>query len=195
MSTSKEFTGLFEKAFEYAIKKHKGQYRKTSNMPYIRHPISVAVNIERIKTSRNLELLLSTSLLHDTVENCKGVTIEEIAKLFGPKVASIVEELTSDKEAIKKMGKTEYLKKKMENMSSYPLRIKLADREHNVQDIHKMNPDFKESYVTETVEIIKHLETCGRKLTNTQKKLIHQIKTALVRQKVVKDTKSLEVTL
>lgn len=65
------FTGMFEKALEFALKKHKGQKRKGTKMPYYRHPISVAKNIEETKKSKNLELLMTAALLHDTVEDCK----------------------------------------------------------------------------------------------------------------------------
>lgn len=106
------FTGLFEKALEFAIKKHKGQKRKSTYMPYYRHPISVAENIEEVKKSNNLELLMTAAVLHDTVEDCPGVSIQKIATMFGYQVASLVEELTSDKKQIAKMGKTAYLKKK-----------------------------------------------------------------------------------
>ena len=77
-----KFTGMFEKALEFAIKKHKGQKRKSTNMPYYRHPISVAENIEEFKVSKNLEILMTAAMLHDTVEDCPKVTLKEIAKKF-----------------------------------------------------------------------------------------------------------------
>jgi len=66
----KQFTGMFEKALEFAIKKHKGQKRRDTNMPYFWHPINVAENIEEMKQSKNLELLMTAAILHDTVEDC-----------------------------------------------------------------------------------------------------------------------------
>lgn len=154
-----KFTGIFEQALEFAIKKHKGQKRKNTNMPYFRHPISVAENIEEIKKSKNLELLMTAALLHDVVEDCAGVTIQEIAKKFGYYVAALVEELTSDKKEIGKIGKTEYLKKKMEKMTSYALVIKLADRRHNVEDMKDTSKAFQKRYTQETLEILDHLES------------------------------------
>ena len=77
-----KFTGMFEKAIEFSMEKHKGQKRKVSNMPYYRHPISVAKNVEEFKKSTNLELLMTVALLHDTVEDCTNVTIQEITELF-----------------------------------------------------------------------------------------------------------------
>ena len=149
-------------------------------MPYFWHPISVAENIEEFKQSKNLEVLMTAALLHDTVEDCPGVTIQQIAKLFGYLVASLVDELTSDKKMIAKMGKTEYLKSKTERMTSYGLVIKLADRLHNVEDLVNTSQPFRRSYTKETLAILDHLESPWvRKLTETHKRLIQKIRDSL----------------
>ena len=153
------FTGMFEKALEFALKKHKGQHRESSNMPYYRHPISVAKNIEETKKSKNLELLMTAAILHDTVEDCEGVTLQEIAEKFGYYVAALVDELTSDKKEIAKIGKTEYLKNKMAKLSSYGLVIKLSDRLNNVKDLNETSKQFQKRYTEETLDILNHLES------------------------------------
>ncbi|WP_339254357.1 hypothetical protein NSQ43_07355 [Sporosarcina sp. FSL W8-0480] len=33
-----------EKAFQFALQKHEGQYRKDTQIPYITHPFAVAMN-------------------------------------------------------------------------------------------------------------------------------------------------------
>ena len=174
-----KFTGMFEKALEFWIKKHKWQHRKNTNMPYYWHPIHVAENIEKIKKSKNIELLMTAALLHDTVEDCPWVTIKKIAEIFWYQVASLVDELTSDKKEIKKIGKTEYLKKKMEHMTSYGLVIKLADRRHNVEDMRNTSKNFQKRYTVETRAIIDYLESWVRKLTETHKKMIEKIRETL----------------
>jgi len=173
-----KFTGLFEKALEFAIKHHKGQYRKISNFPYIWHPISVAKNVQENKISKNIQLLMTAALLHDLVEDT-NVTLEIIAKEFGFKVASIVEELSSDKEKIKEVGKTEYLKDKMTKMSSYALVIKLSDRLDNIKDLSDAKPDFKEKYTKETSEILTHLYQNRTKLSQTHMGLMNKINNIL----------------
>ena len=177
------FTGMFEKALEFALEKHKGQKRKSTNMPYYWHPISVAKNIEETKKSKNLELLMTAALLHDTVEDCAGVTIQEIAEKFGYYVAALVDELTSDEKEIAKIGKTEYLQKKMTNLSSYGLVIKLSDRLNNVRDLNKTSETFQKRYTQETLAILDHLQSWIRKLTQTHQKLIAKIRAILASQK------------
>lgn len=178
-----KFTGMFEEALEFAIKKHKGQKRKSTDMPYYWHPISVAENIEEFKVSKNLEVLMTAAMLHDTVEDCPKVTLQEIAKKFGYQVASLVEELTSDNDEIKKIGKTAYLKNKMTKMTSYALVIKLADRLHNVKDMKNTTKIFQKKYSKETREIMDYLESWVRKLTPTHQKLIEKIREVLINYK------------
>ena len=112
-------------------------------------------------------------MLHDTVEDC-GITIEDISKEFGYKIAALVEELTTDKELCEKIGKTEYLCEKMLHMSSYALRVKLADRLHNCSDLNSMSEKFCNDYIPQTLQIMHKLET-KRKLTSTHKELIKRI--------------------
>lgn len=172
----KQFTGIFEKALEFALKKHKGQYRKSTHIPYYRHPINVAKNIEEFKKSKNIELLMTAALLHDTVEDCEKVTIQEIAKKFGYMVASLVDELTSDENEIARIGKTAYLKNKMTKLSSYGLAIKLSDRLDNVRSLKWTPEQFQIKYIKETREIIEHIESWVRKLTQTHTKLMEKIR-------------------
>jgi (p)ppGpp synthase/HD superfamily hydrolase len=161
---------LLEKAILFATEKHSGQVRKRNGMPYIMHPIAVMTILNEIKKSNNDLLIAIACLLHDVVEDC-GVTLQEIAELFGHRVASLVEELTSDEEEIARVGKKEYLAHKMLTMSSYALRIKLADRLHNLSDFDT-NRDFNK--MIETVYILDTLKK--RHLTSTHRKLIKAIK-------------------
>lgn len=174
-----KFTGLFKDAIEFALKAHEWQVRKSSNMPYLWHPMRVAMNVEKYKKSTQLELLMTVALLHDVVEDNKAITVQQIADLFGYKVASIVEELTNDPIELKRLGKTEYLKQKMTHLSSYALVIKLSDRLDNVKDLPSMPIDFQMRYAKETIAILDHLQSWVRKLSNTHQILIDKIRSKL----------------
>lgn len=181
------FISLVKKARVFATKAHKGQYRKGKNqdgerLEYITHPVSVAQILHKVKSSHKMAELVAVCMLHDTVEDCEGVTIDTIRDEFGGLVASLVEELTSDPKGLEKFGKQQYLINKMTNMSSWGLAIKLADRIHNLSDVKSKVEGGKPSdikwvvkYTTQTNNILKALES-GRTLTNTHKKLIKQIK-------------------
>ena len=154
--------------------KHKGQTRKFSGEPYFTHPQRVAGIVKKFKKSHRLDHLISAALLHDTIED-SNTTEEDLIKLFGGLVASLVKELTSDKEEIEKVGKSNYISRKTLQMSDWALVIKLADRLDNVSDLKTSSPQFKEKTIKSTKKIIHDLESF-RKLTGTQKKIIAAIK-------------------
>lgn len=171
-----------ERAITFATEKHKGVVRKGDGRPYILHPMSVLVTLLAIKKSKNALLLACAAILHDVVEDC-GVTMEEIAKLFGHQVASLVDELTSDNAKIKELGKTEYLTQKMIRMSSYGLCIKLVDRLDNIRDMKTMSASFRTKQIDSTTSILASLET-NRKLTKTHKVLIKMIRKEMAQYKL-----------
>ena len=157
------------KALFFMIDAHTGQFRKFSGLEYAWHPVEVSKIVRNYKHSSNKEILCIAALLHDTVEDC-DVTIENIKEKFGENVSNIVEQLTSDEEEIKKIGKKNYLLDKMLNMTSYALVIKLADRLHNCSDLEISDDKFINKYVKETRFIIDGLK--NRELTDTHKELI-----------------------
>lgn len=165
------------KAREYAEKQHKGAYRKFAGEPYVEHPKRVAKFVKKFKRSHKLDDLISAALLHDTIEDT-DTTEEDLEKMFGGLVSSLVKELSSDEEELKKMGKKEYLAKKMTGMSSWGLVIKLADRLDNVSDLKNASESFQKKYANETYYILKQLNK-NRDLSDTQKKIMREIKKKL----------------
>lgn len=158
------------KAIQFATRKHRGQRRKVSGAPYITHPILVSYLVAKYKASKRFEELIAAALLHDTLEDTK-TTFQELARHFSPLVVTLVQELTSDEQQIKKLGKNEYLKRKLVGLSSYALTLKLIDRLANVKD----SPT--EKYVRDTVELINHLRRY-RRLSKTQAQIAFDIDAA-----------------
>lgn len=170
---------VFAQAIQFAHEKHAGAFRKSNKTPYIVHPFSVMERVFTYKEeSDNLFLLGTVALLHDTVEDT-DTTVEDIALKFGYSVASIVEELTTDKEECDKVGKQTYLAGKMCNMSSYALVVKLCDRLDNISDLEKMDDEFIKRYTGETLHILTKLKLSGRKLTRTHNMIITDIMVGL----------------
>lgn len=167
-----------ERALEMATTAHEGQIRKIKGEAYIEHPKRVAELVTKFKQSTNIDILLCASLLHDTVEDC-DVSLNDIATEFGYKVASLVEELTSDTVQIENVSKKVYLLEKLIKMSSYGLVIKLCDRLDNCSDLAIAKKTFKNKYTEETWFILNGLEESGRKLTDTHKQIIKTIKSIL----------------
>lgn len=167
------YTGYMMKiheAIRFADKCHKGQFRKGNGLPYITHPIAVSYLLARYKASKHLEELIIASILHDVLEDTSATHVQ-LAKKFGPMVASIVSELTNDPVQIAQMGKLDYQTKKVLGISSYALVCKLVDRLHNISD----GPSKK--MVIDTVELMARLKK-GRKLSKTQQRIVTDIEMA-----------------
>ena len=167
-----------KKAIEYATKMHKGQTRLTGE-PYINHPLHVLQNVLKYKESKNIETLLISACLHDTIEDTSA-TYYDIVQNFGPQVASLVLELTTDDDMKNALGKCRYLSIKMKNMSSWALVIKLCDRLDNVNDLLRCKDNaFKNKYINETIEILNYLIE-NAKLSKSHLTIIEQIINLLI---------------
>lgn len=146
-----------EKAFEYSLKVHEDQVRK-SGEPYVVHPISVAIIIADIQLDTDS---IVAALLHDVVEDT-DVKLEEITKLFGEGAANIVSGVT-------KLGGIKYLKKKDSQAENYRkmflamakdiriVLVKLADRLHNMRTLKYLPEEKQKSVAQETIDIYSPL--------------------------------------
>jgi (p)ppGpp synthase/HD superfamily hydrolase len=81
-----------QRAFRYAARMHEGQTRKQTAVPYLSHLMAVASLV--LEAGGDEEMAIA-ALLHDVVEDCGGMPrLREIRKMFGPRVARIVEGCT-----------------------------------------------------------------------------------------------------
>ena len=85
---------MIDKAIAFATKAHKGQLRKGTHLPYILHPMEVGMIVSRMTDDQEI---IAAAVLHDTVEDCDGVSLELIQEEFGEKVARIVAAESEDK--------------------------------------------------------------------------------------------------
>ena len=85
---------MINKAIEFATRAHAGQFRKGTSRPYIVHPIEVG---DIVSTMTKDEEIISAAVLHDTIEDCAGVSRELLAEEFSERVAGIVAQESEDK--------------------------------------------------------------------------------------------------
>lgn len=135
---------LIRKAFDVAMDAHKDQRRK-SGEAYFFHPIAVA---KIVASEIGLgATAIAAALLHDVVEDTL-ITIEDIEKMFGAKVAQLVEGLTKISKVQKEMNvsmQAENFRKMLFTLNDdvRVILIKIADRLHNMQTLDNMD-DYKQ---------------------------------------------------
>jgi len=151
---------LIERAFDRARLAHDGMFRK-SGQPYIIHCVAVAQILAEMRLDATT---IAAALLHDVVEDT-GITLPDIEREFGSKIAELVDGVTKLKQlptGVEGMhgGKAgdremEYLRKMFLAMGSdfRVILIKLADRLHNMRTLGYMPPHKQIQKSRETLEI------------------------------------------
>ena len=141
-------------AYEFARDHHGTQMRKDGS-PFITHPLAVAqiVAEELHLDSESIE----AALLHDTIEDTEA-THEQLAKLFSPTVADLVEgvsKLTRVHYTSKEEEQMENLRKMLMAMSKdiRVILIKISDRLHNMRTMEYQTPEKQKQKSFETMEI------------------------------------------
>lgn len=149
---TKEDKVFIEKAYDFALKAHDGQLRK-SGEPYFNHVFETAKILASLKMGPTT---VAAGLLHDSIED--GVATEEkIKDEFGDEVLFLVNGVT-------KLGKVKYrgAERHVESLRKFlvaaaqdirVLIIKLADRLHNMRTLKYVRPDKQKRIALETLEI------------------------------------------
>ncbi|MGR3783618.1 MAG: RelA/SpoT family protein [Albimonas sp.] len=146
--------GLLNAAYVFGAKAHAPQ-KRANGEPYWGHPVAVAGILTELKLD---DATIATALLHDTIEDCPGVTYATIADHFGEEIADLVDGVTKIsklKLSSKETEQAENLRKLLMAMSKdvRVLLVKLADRLHNMRTIQFLKPEKQERKARETMEI------------------------------------------
>lgn len=167
-------------ALKFAQVAHEGQVRKGSKLPYITHPVAVAMGLmtafsvkenatdedysSRIITPRLRDDLTVAALLHDVMEDCGVTRYDLLSRGYSEFVVGLVEELTNDREEIKRVGKTKHHYDKFRALSSLAF-----DRYDNIND------QPTKLMVDQTLEILCDIEK-DRQITALQDWMIDEIR-------------------
>jgi (p)ppGpp synthase/HD superfamily hydrolase len=124
-----------QRAFRYAAEKHAGQTRKQTAVPYLSHLMAVASLV--LEAGGDEEMAIA-ALLHDVVEDCGGMPrLREVRKLFGRRVAHIVEGCTDsfgEPKAEWVERKKDYLRE-VTHADAETRLVSASDKLHNVRTI------------------------------------------------------------
>jgi len=128
---------MFEKAVIFATNAHNGQTRKGTNLPFIIHPMEVAAIVAAMTLDEDM---LCAAVLHDVVEDCDDVSIEDIRREFGDVVSSYVYQESEDKSKtwVERKGHTiDFLKNRAPRNAKI---IALGDKLANIRALYR---DYK----------------------------------------------------
>lgn len=145
---------MIEKAYNLANDAHKDQLRK-SGEPYIIHPLSVAIILAELELDKES---IVAGILHDVVEDTH-YTNEQIADMFSPEIALLVDGVTKLTKLNYKMDKVELQAENLRKMflamakDIRVILIKLADRLHNMRTLKYKEPDKQKETARETMDI------------------------------------------
>ncbi|OUO60810.1 bifunctional (p)ppGpp synthetase/guanosine-3',5'-bis(diphosphate) 3'-pyrophosphohydrolase [Olsenella sp. An270] len=143
-----------DRAYRFAAEYHRDQ-RRRSGEPYINHPVEVALILAH--DLRMDEDTICAALLHDTVEDTPA-TKDQVAELFGPTVADLVDGVTklTSIQVSSMDAKQAWNLRKMFLAMSRDIRvviIKLADRLHNMRTLAALPPDRRLFKARETMDV------------------------------------------
>ncbi|MBE0640056.1 MAG: bifunctional (p)ppGpp synthetase/guanosine-3',5'-bis(diphosphate) 3'-pyrophosphohydrolase [Bacteroidales bacterium] len=149
---NKEEAQMVRKAFNLAVEAHNGM-RRRSKEPYVYHPLEVAMICA--KDMRLDATSIACALIHDVVEDT-DVTLEDIERIFNPRIATIISGLTKIKDVLDdgtRSFQAEYFKQMILTLveDMRVIMIKLADRLHNMRTLEHMSRDKQLKISSETL--------------------------------------------
>ncbi len=167
MRQEENISALLLSATYFAAKKHRNQRRKNIEAePYFNHPVEVAELLARVGGVTDTVTLIA-AILHDTIEDT-DTEPDDINERFGPKVLSVVMEVTDDK----RLPKSERKRLQIENaphLSSRGKQVKLADKISNISTMAASPPmgwpkDRQIEYLYWAENVVTEMGDCNPKL-------------------------------
>lgn len=150
----------YTRALYFAEGAHAAQKRRYTGEPYIQHPIEVAYILRAHGVVDDTSQ--QVALLHDTLEDCEGVTEELLRRLFPDPVVEAVVELTDVFTATNYRGFPREKRKMLERLrlgeaGEVAQTVKVADCISNARSILAHDPNFARVYLREMRLLLPYL--------------------------------------
>lgn len=148
---------MIPEAAAFAAKAHEGQTRKYLNRhrPYIVHPGRVAARVSMLPNAS--DELVAAAWLHDTMEDCPGLTLDALYQ-FGMPVTRLVQELTNTSKMThpdaSRAVRKQLDRDRIATISTDAQIIKACDRIDNLLDMRGAPSDFAAIYAQESSSLL-----------------------------------------
>ncbi len=140
-----------------AASAHEKQRRKGKKLPYIAHPVAMAIALSHIVDD---DEILIAALLHDTLEDTTFPP-EEILKKYGARVLSLVQALSEEKDihmsdAEEKTTWPQRKAKMVQHLATASWEVQLIKFADNFQNLQSLLHILKENPYQEVVSAFHH---------------------------------------
>ncbi len=127
---------LTTQALYFAAQAHDGQRRKGTDVPYIVHPVSVAMRLLKIAAD---EKAVAGALLHDTLEDT-STTYDDLSGVFGKDIADIVADCS---ECDKSKSWEERKQHTIDKIKTQPLIVRLIECSDKLDNCTSMIEEYR----------------------------------------------------
>ncbi len=134
--------GLVDRAVAFAVRKHAGQFRKGSTIPYITHVVEALAIVSQLTDDEEVR---AAAVLHDTLEDTE-TTKEELVQNFGERVTALVAAESEDKREDQPAEETWITRKQetIKHLSNASLEAKIIALGDKLSNIRAMHRDYEE---------------------------------------------------
>jgi (p)ppGpp synthase/HD superfamily hydrolase len=122
---------IVNQAIIFATKAHEGQTRKGTDIPYITHPFSVGMLLQK---ENGTDEVIAAGILHDTIEDTSA-TYEELASLFGTHIANLVQAASEPDKSLPWKERKQHTIDRLKNANSEEIQVIITDKFHNLRSI------------------------------------------------------------
>lgn len=177
------YTPKIQKAINFAISVHQGQFRKGKNVPYIIHPLSVGLILAKAGAPEDI---IIAGILHDTIEDSpktNKITKEQIQKEFSGHVSEMVNDVTEQNKNLPWQERKQLALEHVQRMKKNSLLVKSADVLHNMTD--QIN-----DYEVEGDKMFKRFNATKEKQKTRYTNLITELKKTWPKNPLMKELES-----
>lgn len=122
---------IIEKAFQFALTKHEGQFRRGTDIPYITHPFSVGMILKHHQYS---DKVVAAGILHDTLEDTE-TTEKELLEDFGKEVLELIQAASEEDKTLSWKKRKRQMTDELSLKTQDQLAIIVANKLHNIRSI------------------------------------------------------------
>lgn len=127
---------MIHRATMIAADMHEGQKRKTNGYPYLVHPLEVGQLLMQYDCT---DAEIAAGICHDTVEDCKKYSREEVEatlrRELGDDVADLVLSVSEQPKSVPKLERKEEYLGRMKTASASTLKVLCADKVNNLESL------------------------------------------------------------